>query len=553
MLRRLSIQDFVIVTALDMEFEAGLTVFSGETGAGKSILIDALSLLCGARAEADVIRAGCARAQLSAEFELTEPARRCLAAQALDTETEPNAIQLRRAIDCNGRSRAFINGTPVALAQLREIGAFLVDIHGQHAHQQVLRAQVQRALLDDYANAWTLAEETAHAWRAWRAALDALRRAADAVRETQLEREQLVWQLSELDALAPAPNEWETVNAEHRRLSHAADLSAGLHGALDALSNADHALLARLGAWIARIRELAQIDEALNEALAALESAEIQLREAVYVLSHYSRRVEPDPQPLAQLSARLEALHMCARKLRIPPGTLSAEHAARRARLAVLDAAVDTDALQTACTQAKERYNAVAQRLSNARAQAARTLSAAVTQSMQTLAMPGGCFEAALIPLPEGNAHGLEQIEFRIAAHPGAPLRPLAKIVSGGELARIGLALAVIARSVNPNPTLIFDEVDSGIGGAVAEVVGRLLRQLAQRQQILCVTHLPQVAVCADTHWRAAKERADGQTVSDIVRLDQSGRIEEIARMLGGIQITQTTRQHAEEMLRAGK
>src|SRR5260364_92456 len=250
MLRRLSIQDFVIVTALDMEFEAGLTVFSGETGAGKSILIDALSLLCGARAEADVIRAGCARAQLSAEFELTEPARRCLA------------------------------------------------------------AQVQRALLDDYANAWTLAEETAHAWRAWRAALDALRRAADAVRETQLEREQLVWQLSELDALAPAPNEWETVNAEHRRLSHAADLSAGLHGALDALSNADHALLARLGAWIARIRELAQIDEALNEALAALESAEIQLREAVYVLSHYSRRVEPDPQPLAQLSARLEALHM---------------------------------------------------------------------------------------------------------------------------------------------------------------------------------------------------------------------------------------------------
>ncbi|PRF18834.1 DNA repair protein RecN [Burkholderia multivorans] len=549
MLRHLSIRDFVIVAALDLEFDAGFTVFSGETGAGKSILIDALALALGARADASVVRTGCSRADITAEFTPHDRVARWLDEHAFDAE---DTVMLRRVIDANGRSRAFINGTSATLAQLRELGEMLVDIHGQHAHQLLMRPDAQRELFDTHAGLVAEAANVARAWRVWRDATQAIDAAKAHERELQLEREKLAWQLAELDKLAPQPGEWEEVSAEHKRLSHSANLIEGVRGALDALSESDDAMLTQLGAIVSKLRSLADYDAALGDALASLEPAEIQLQEAVYSLSHYAQRLDLDPDRLAQVEMRLDALHSTARKFRLPPNTLHEEHAARRAQLAALDAAADLGALEAAQAKAWDAYLADAKRLSKARAQAAKALGTAVTAGMQELSMAGGSFEVALVPLADGGPHGLEQIEFRVAGHAGVPLRPLAKVASGGELARISLALAVIASAASPTPTLIFDEVDTGIGGGVAEVVGRLLHQLGRDRQVLCVTHLPQVAARGDHHFQVAKGSDEhGGTVSTVVALDKASRIEEVARMLGGLEITATTRKHAKEMLAA--
>ncbi|HDR9471356.1 DNA repair protein RecN [Burkholderia multivorans] len=549
MLRHLSIRDFVIVAALDLEFDAGFTVFSGETGAGKSILIDALALALGERADASVVRTGCNRADITAEFTPHDRVARWLDEHAFDAE---DTVMLRRVIDANGRSRAFINGTSATLAQLRELGEMLVDIHGQHAHQLLMRPDAQRELFDTHAGLVAEAANVARAWRVWRDATQAIDAAKAHERELQLEREKLAWQLAELDKLAPQPGEWEEVSAEHKRLSHSANLIEGVRGALDALSESDEAMLTQLGAIVSKLRSLADYDAALGDALASLEPAEIQLQEAVYSLSHYAQRLDLDPDRLAQVEMRLDALHSTARKFRLPPDTLHEEHAARRAQLAALDAAADLGALEAAQAKAWDAYLADAKRLSKARAQAAKALGTAVTAGMQELSMAGGSFEVALVPLADGGPHGLEQIEFRVAGHAGVPLRPLAKVASGGELARISLALAVIASAASPTPTLIFDEVDTGIGGGVAEVVGRLLHQLGRDRQVLCVTHLPQVAARGDHHFQVAKGSDEhGGTVSTVVALDKASRIEEVARMLGGLEITATTRKHAKEMLAA--
>ncbi|MBU9519600.1 DNA repair protein RecN [Burkholderia multivorans] len=549
MLRHLSIRDFVIVAALDLEFDAGFTVFSGETGAGKSILIDALALALGERADASVVRTGYSRADITAEFTPHDRVARWLDEHAFDAE---DTVMLRRVIDANGRSRAFINGTSATLAQLRELGEMLVDIHGQHAHQLLMRPDAQRELFDTHAGLVPEAANVARAWRVWRDATQAIDAAKAHERELQLEREKLAWQLAELDKLAPQPGEWEEVSAEHKRLSHSANLIEGVRGALDALSESDEAMLAQLGAIVSKLRSLADYDAALGDALASLEPAEIQLQEAVYSLSHYAQRLDLDPDRLAQVEMRLDALHSTARKFRLPPDTLHEEHAARRAQLAALDAAADLGALEAAQAKAWDAYLADAKRLSKARAQAAKALGTAVTAGMQELSMAGGSFEVALVPLADGGPHGLEQIEFRVAGHAGVPLRPLAKVASGGELARISLALAVIASAASPTPTLIFDEVDTGIGGGVAEVVGRLLHQLGRDRQVLCVTHLPQVAARGDHHFQVAKGSDEhGGTVSTVVALDKASRIEEVARMLGGLEITATTRKHAKEMLAA--
>ncbi|MCA8504043.1 DNA repair protein RecN [Burkholderia multivorans] len=549
MLRHLSIRDFVIVAALDLEFDAGFTVFSGETGAGKSILIDALALALGERADASVVRTGCSRADITAEFTPHDRVARWLDEHAFDAE---DTVMLRRVIDANGRSRAFINGTSATLAQLRELGEMLVDIHGQHAHQLLMRPDAQRELFDTHAGLVAEAANVARAWRVWRDATQAIDAAKAHERELQLEREKLAWQLAELDKLAPQPGEWEEVSAEHKRLSHSANLIEGVRGALDALSESDDAMLTQLGAIVSKLRSLADYDAALGDALASLEPAEIQLQEAVYSLSHYAQRLDLDPDRLAQVEMRLDALHSTARKFRLPPDTLREEHAARRAQLAALDAAADLGALEAAQAKAWDAYLADAKRLSKARAQAAKALGTAVTAGMQELSMAGGSFEVALVPLADGGPHGLEQIEFRVAGHAGVPLRPLAKVASGGELARISLALAVIASAASPTPTLIFDEVDTGIGGGVAEVVGRLLHQLGRDRQVLCVTHLPQVAARGDHHFQVAKGSDEhGGTVSTVVALDKASRIEEVARMLGGLEITATTRKHAKEMLAA--
>ncbi|AIO67726.1 DNA repair protein RecN [Burkholderia oklahomensis] len=549
MLRHLSIRDFVIVAALDLEFDSGFSVFSGETGAGKSILIDALALALGERADASVVRAGCARADISAEFTPHDRVVRWLDEHAFDAD---DTVMLRRVVDANGRSRAFINGTSATLAQLREVGEMLVDIHGQHAHQLLMRTDAQRELFDAHAGLVADAAAVARGFRAWRDATQAIEAAQAHERERQLEREKLAWQLAELDKLAPQPGEWDEINTEHKRLTHSANLIDGVQGALDAISESDDAMLTQLGAIVSKLRSLAEYDPALNDALASLEPAEIQLQEASYSLSHYAQRLDLDPDRLAQVESRLDALHSTARKFRLPPETLHDEHEARRAQLAELDAAADLTALQAIADQAKEAYLADAKKLSKARAQAAKTLGAAVTTGMQELSMAGGSFEVALVPLVEGGAHGLEQVEFRVAGHAGVPLRPLAKVASGGELARISLALAVIASAASPTPTLIFDEVDTGIGGGVAEVVGRLLHQLGQMRQVLCVTHLPQVAARGDHHFQVAKGRdGDDGIVSTVVPLDRASRIEEVARMLGGLEITATTRKHAKEMLTA--
>ncbi|WGY69049.1 DNA repair protein RecN [Burkholderia cepacia] len=549
MLRHLSIRDFVIVAALDLEFDSGFSVFSGETGAGKSILIDALALALGERADASVVRTGCGRADITAEFTPHDRVARWLDEHAFDTE---DTVMLRRVIDANGRSRAFINGTSATLAQLRELGEMLVDIHGQHAHQLLMRPDAQRELFDTHAGLVADAANVARAWRVWRDATQAIDAAKAHERELQLEREKLAWQLAELDKLAPQPGEWDEVSNEHKRLSHSANLIEGVRSALNALSESDDAMLAQLGAIVSKLRSLADYDTTLGDALASLEPAEIQLQEAVYSLSHYAQRVDLDPERLAQVETRLDALHSTARKFRLPPDTLHEEHAARRAQLAALDAAADLGALEATQAKAREAYLADARHLSKARAQAAKVLGTAVTAGMQELSMAGGSFEVALAPLADGGPHGLEQVEFRVAGHPGVPLRPLAKVASGGELARISLALAVIASAASPTPTLIFDEVDTGIGGGVAEVVGRLLHQLGRDRQVLCVTHLPQVAARGDHHFQVAKGSDDrGGTVSTVVALDRANRIEEVARMLGGLEITATTRKHAKEMLAA--
>ena len=565
MLRHLSIRDFVIVAALDLEFDSGFTVFSGETGAGKSILIDALALALGARADASVVRTGEARADITAEFETHAQVDQWLDEQALGSASGTNSthgangagshdetVMLRRVVDANGRSRAFINGTAATLAQLREVGEMLVDIYGQHAHQLLMRPDAQRELFDTHAGLVDKAAAVSRAWRAWRDRAQAVETAKTRDRELQLERERLAWQLAELDKLAPQPGEWEEVNVEHNRLSHSANLIEGVQGALNALSESDEAMITHLASIVSKLRDLAEIDPALNDALAALEPAEIQLQEAAYSLSHYAQRLELDPDRLAQIERRVDALHSAARKFRLQPQTLPEEHAARRAQLAALDAAADLDSLHAAEAKAKEAYLADAKQLSKARAKAAKALGSAVTTGMQELSMKGGSFEVALVALPEGGAHGLEQVEFRVAGHAGVPLRPLAKVASGGELARISLALAVIASAASPTPTLIFDEVDTGIGGGVAEVVGRLLHQLGRARQVLCVTHLPQVAARGDHHFQVAKASdKKGGTVSSVTSLDKASRIEEVARMLGGLEITATTRKHAKEMLAA--
>ena len=552
MLRSLSIRDFVIVQALDLDFAAGFTVFTGETGAGKSILIDALALALGARGDAGVVREGAARADVSATFSTTPAVDAWLADAALNAALDADdsgTLLLRRVIDSNGRSKAFVNGVSATLAQLRELGEQLVDIHGQHAHQLLLKPEMQRRLLDTHAGLDPLAADVAQAYRDWRTVVRLRQQAEQQSRELQLERERVEWQVGELEKLAPQAGEWTEIQQEHHRLSHAASLIDGASAALEALSEADDALRSRLAAIVHRVQQLADVDPALQDILAALEPAQVQVDEAAHSLARYVDRLDLDPARLGEVDARMQALHAAARKYRVDPEQLPAELAERQARLAELDAAQDLEALAAREHEAKNVYLKIARQLSQKRQQAAQALASAVTDAMQGLSMAGGRFEIALQALEEGQAYGLEQIEFLVAGHAGVTPRPLAKVASGGELARISLAISVITSEASPTPTLIFDEVDTGIGGAVAEVVGQRLHELGGARQVLCVTHLPQVAARANHHFLVSKETAHGATRSHIAVLDRDGRVGEVARMLGGLTVTEATRQHAHEML----
>lgn len=547
MLRTLSIRDFVIVDAIELEFAPGFSVFTGETGAGKSILIDALALALGGRGDASMVREGAAKTDISAEFATTMEADAWL--EANEFRSEEGGVLLRRVIDNAGRSKAFINGIAATAAQLREIGEMLVDIHGQHAHQSLLKIDAQRVLLDNQAGLIEDAKAVASAYKAWRALAKQREEFEINAKNVLLERERLEWQVGELEKLSVKPGEWTEISNEHSRLSHAASLLEGAQEALTAISESDsNPILSQLSALTQKLSKLADIDEALKPVIDTLEPARIQLQEAVYALNDYLDRVELDPQRLQDVEARLDAIHSTARKFRVAPEDLSQEYESLSAQLKQLADASDLDALRAQEEKLKVAYMAAAQKLSKARSKAAKALGDAVTAAMQDLSMSGGRFEVALRAC-EPAAYGLEQVEFMVAGHAGTNPRPLAKVASGGELARISLAISVITSTSTATPTLIFDEVDSGIGGGVAEVVGRLLKRLGQDRQVLCVTHLPQVASQANQHFQVSKKNVSGKTVSNIDSLDAKARIEEIARMLGGIEITATTRKHARELL----
>ncbi|PIG28557.1 DNA replication and repair protein RecN [Janthinobacterium sp. 35] len=553
MLHTLSIRDFVIVDTIELEFSAGFSVLTGETGAGKSILIDALTLALGGRGDASVVREGAAKADITADFSVSEVAQAWLVAN--EFANDDGGALLRRVIDNAGRSKAYINGIPATAAQLRELGDMLVDIHGQHAHQSLLKSEAQRALLDGQATAREAgveqdARQVAALHKRWRALVRQREEFETNAANVLYERERLEWQVGELEKLAAKPGEWTEITNEHSRLSHAASLLEGAQEALSLISESeDHPIVSQLSALNQKLGKLVSVDAELQPIVDLIESSRIQLQESVYALNNYLDRVELDPERLHQLDARMEAMHSTARKFRVTPEELPEEHAKLSEKLQHLADASDIDGLLRQEAKIEAEYRSVAERLSDTRRAAALELGHAVTRAMQELSMTGGSFEIALHPCAPA-AHGLEQVEFLVAGHAGTAPRSLAKVASGGELARIALAISVITSHATTTPTLIFDEVDSGIGGAVAEVVGRLLKRLGQGRQVLCVTHLPQVASQANQHFQVAKSTLDnGKTASRIDMLDAKARVEEVARMLGGLEITATTRKHARELL----
>jgi len=553
MLQTLSLRDFVIVDQLELDFSSGFTVLTGETGAGKSILLDALSLVLGERADSSQIREGCSRAEISALFRIDpqqiEHFNQWLDEQSFPLEDGGQSLLLKRTVEANGRSRAFINGSVATLVQLRETGDQLVDIHGQHAHQLLLKGGAQRELLDRHANHLDLVTEVSQLFKTLNESRRKLEQAENAGQDIERERERLEWQLEELTELSPQEGEWATIQGEQARLANGAKIISGCQEAIDALSDADNSVESTLSKASANISTLAEHDSALSDISQALESAQIQIDEAVHGLNRYLQKLDLDPARLSEVEERMQALHGAARKYRTEADDLPKLLLDTTERLEALTASQNIEALRERVKQEELAYLKQAEQLSQKRSKAALDLGKQVTTAMQDLSMAGGQLEITLLPLAEGGAHGLEQIEFLVAGHAGSTPRSLAKVASGGELARISLAISVITSKASFTPTLIFDEVDAGIGGAVAETVGKLLRQLGQSHQILCVTHLPQVAAQGNHHLKVSKSQAGNKTLSQVMPLGRPERVEEVARMLGGATITDTTRRHARELL----
>lgn len=552
MLLSLSIRDFVIVDTLDITFESGFTTLTGETGAGKSILIDAISLLLGDRADVEMIREGRARADLSAEFSIAKEKvllEWLIEESLLDTDM-PEMLILRRVIEAHGRSKAFINGVTVPTNKLKEVGDLLLDIHGQHAHQQLLKTDAQRILLDAYSGAQNVALETKEAYRLWQEKKSQCLIAHTHAQESAFDRERLTLQIEEVESLQFDPKNWLEMNQIHHRLHHAASLIDGVQKACDALSEKEASCQSILSREIQRLQQLQTYDEeGLAEVLTSLTAADAEMNEAIYGLQRYRDKLELDPVALLELENRIQEIFRMAKKYHIEPAQLADKLTEWQQSLAELESLIDIESLRAEEEQAQRKYNELANKLSHQRRAGALELAEKVTQSMQLLAMQGSQFAIALSPTAEPQAYGLENIEYQVATHTGGQLRALAKVASGGELSRISLALQVATSEVARVPTLIFDEVDVGIGGRVAEIVGQLLKSLGKRYQVLCITHLPQVAACADHQLQVSKTTKNDQVLTQIQMLDQTKRIEEIARMLGGVEITSTTRQHAKQML----
>ena len=543
-LKSISLRDFVIVRELDLDLSDGFTVLTGETGAGKSILIGALQLVLGSRADTGVVREGAARCEISAEFDRPASVTPWLEQAGFDMD---GTLLLRRTIDAQGKSRAWINGSAATATQLREIGNQLVDIHGQHAWQSLTRPESVRGLLDSYAGVNT--GELSLRWQHWRTAQKTLAQAQGGQDSLQRDRERLAWQIGEMDKLAPGAHEWEELDAQHRRLSNVQALREAVQTAVDALQEADDNATTLLGRAINSLQNQEHIEPDFKALAEVLNTVVTQTEDVVHSLRGYARQAELEPQRLAELDARLAQWVSLARRYKRAPAELPELLASWQQELQKVDEAADLVQLEQNEIQARSSFLQEARQISALRTQAAPLLAKAITGVMQSLGMKGGKFEVLLTLLDQPAQHGLEQAEFRVSGHSGSTPRPIAKVASGGELSRIALAIAVTTSQLGQAQTLIFDEVDSGVGGAVAETVGQLMRQLGQDRQVMAVTHLPQVAAFADQHLVVAKRTDKGATLSTVDEVKAGQRVTEIARMLGGERLSDTTLAHAKEML----
>jgi DNA repair protein RecN (Recombination protein N) len=546
-LKRIILRDFVIVRELELDLESGFTVLTGETGAGKSILIDALQLVTGARADTGVIREGATRTDVSAEFDSPLQVLHILQEAGFDGG---DTLLLRRTVDLQGKSRAWVNGSPATAQQLRTIGEQLLDIHGQHAWQSLTRPDAVRGLLDAYAKLSTQTLTTL--WGTWRQAQSALTQAQAAQSSLQRDRERLAWQIGEVDKLAPLPHEWEELNTNHSRLSNGQALLDAAQGSLQLLDEEESNALTQLNAALQKLKNQSHLEPNFKDPIDALTSSLAQVEDTVHTLRAYVRSTELDPQGLAELDSRLSLWVTLARRYKSAPEELPALLSSWKSELQQLDAAADLQGLQTSEKKAHAAYLDEAKIISKARTAAAPLLAQSITQAMQGLGMMGGKFQVALEPSSQPMQSGLEEVSFLVAGHAGSTPRAVGKVASGGELSRMALAIAVTTSQLGTAQTLIFDEVDSGVGGAVAETVGRLMQQLGVDRQVLAVTHLPQVAACANHHLVVSKQTQDQQTLSTVAPVTGPPRVTEIARMLGGEKLSATTLAHAQEMLQTG-
>ena len=545
-LKRIVLRDFVIVSELELDLASGFTVLTGETGAGKSILIDALQLVTGARADAGSIREGAQRTDVSAEFEASEMTAQWLGSAGFDAS---DSLLLRRTVDAQGKSRAWVNGSPATATQLREIGEQLLDIHGQHAWQSLTRPEAVRGLLDAYAQVST--DALSSKWHQWRQAQAALAEAKGAQANLQRDHERLAWQIGEVDKLSPKVDEWPELNLEHTRLSHAQSLLDGAQGAVQLLDDNEASALSALNKALQQLQPQADIEPQFKELADLLSSNIAQIEDMVHTLRAYLRKTELDPDRLGELDERMALWMSLSRRYKRAPPELVELLAGWRTELARLEASSDLLALEAIEGKAHAAYLAEAKIISKARSRTAPLLAKAITQAMQGLGMQGGVFEVAISPAAQPLQSGLEDVSFLVAGHAGSTPRPVNKVASGGELSRMALAIAVTTSQLGTAQTLIFDEVDAGVGGAVAETVGRLMKQLGLDRQVLAVTHLPQVAACADYHLVVAKQLKQGMTLSSVTSVQGEKRVAEVARMLGGERLSGTTLAHAKEMLEA--
>ena len=550
-LRHISLRDFVIVRELDLSLSQGFSVLTGETGAGKSILIDALQLALGERSDSSVVREGAARCEVTAEFDCPPQAHAVLEEAGFEIS---ETLLLRRSVDAQGKSRAWVNGSQATATQLRALGEMLLDIHGQHAWQSLTRPDAVRGLLDAYAGLSTDALKVA--WHTWRQAQQAVQTARNAQDSLSREQERLTWQIGELDKLAPALDEWEELNAQHTRLSHAQALIDAGQSALSTLDgdessrlSSETGALGLLSKAISSLQDQSHVEPEFQSMVDILQSSLAQAEDAAHSLQSYLRKTDLDPDRLNELDQRMSLWLSLARRYKRPPEELASLLSGWRQELNTLEAASDLEGVEAQEKAASQAFQTEAKKLSQQRKKSAPKLAQAVTQAMQNLGMQGGRFEVALIDLDQAAQHGLEDIQFLVAGHAGSTPRPVGKVASGGELSRIALAIAVTTSELGEAGTLIFDEVDAGVGGAVAETVGRLMKQLGVHRQVLAVTHLPQVASCADHHLLVSKASSKEGVSSSVTPIAGEQRVTEIARMLGGEKLSATTLAHAREML----